>query len=216
MDNSANGSRNNYQVRVRNSPHNKVYLLQTFPSLGVAGESGNQTFILPKDALEDIPNDPRSWETSLEVRVAARAGSSILYETTIRYDLRHPSADLSQFDFSNPVGPTNPPGNYPANFTDARPTGAAGFYRYEIYRQVTGSPGTYYVGGLTHGIYGAAIPEKDHPSVNSSVSLPVVSGEQVFWIQPQASFKNSAGTSLGQYDIAPKSPDLMVETTEAP
>lgn len=211
-----NPARTNHQVRVRNSAHNETYHLQVTPSVGVAPESQSQNFALPRDPLEDIPNDPRSWETSLEIRVLARAGNTILYQTSMLYNLRHQSADLTQFDFVNPVAPTDPSGNYPSSFTDSRPTGTTGYYRYEIFRQQTGLPGTLAVGSRTHGITGAFQPEKDHAPVVRGIDLPVVVGEQVFWIQTRATFKNSAGTSLGPHDIAPKSPDLNVELYPEP
>jgi len=41
----------------------------------------------------------------------------------------------------------------------------------------------------------------------------VVTGQQLFWVRPRVTYKNTAGTALGRYDISHKSPNIYAETT---
>lgn len=203
-------ARNSHRIRLFDGTGTPPEIFeQVIPSLGVSPESASRAFDLPTDPLEVPANDPRSYETGLVLRVAARVNGVAVYSSEILYDLRHQSADVTDFSFVNPVVRTDPPGDYPAVFTDSRPTGPLGNYHYDVFRRnFHPSQNTTKVDDRTHGIAGAWQPPKDHDPVNIFLNLPVVAGDQLFWVRPRATYKNSNGANIGRFDVAPKSPNL--------
>jgi hypothetical protein len=89
--------------------------------------------------------------------------------------------------------------------TDNRATARIGAYRYDIIRAIDFGPTTQ-VGQLDHGFTGPASTSKVWGLVQRSMGVSVVSGDQSFAIRIRREFRNSVGTSLGRYDIAPPSP----------
>jgi hypothetical protein len=147
-----------------------------------------------------------SWEIDVQYKVQAfsaqNATGTTLFGSSYSY-ASHPSADVS----GAPVF-TNPPvlaGIENLQLTDNRATARIGAYRYDIIQAIAFGPTTQ-VGQLDHGIPGAFPTSAVHGVVMRSRGVPVVSGDQSYSIRIRREFRNSVGTSLGRYDIAPQSP----------
>lgn len=165
-------------------------------------ESNSTTFELPlENALIET-----SWETGIQVIVDARDGGTIL-QTKSLTNVLHPSADLIALTFNSEV---TSPGEHAATFTDDRPTGASSHYAYDIYRETITPSTRTLVGKQTHGVPGAFQVTANHAQVVRSIQLPVIAGDQIFWITPCVTYKNTAGTTLGRHDISHKTPNLPI------
>jgi len=199
---------NNHRIRVRDEAGNLLH--SAVVPYGGGTASGVTDFNLP---LADA--NPHSWETGIQVIVNPRNGSSQLGQLSISY-VGHASTDMVDFIFNTGVVPATPPGVYASTLTDDRPTGALSHYQYDVTRRVFSPQSSTQVAQATHGILGPFSIKVDHATTPIVMPLPVVVGQQMYWVRSRASFKNSAGINLGRFDIAPKSPNLYAEIIPAP
>lgn len=198
----------NHRIRVRDESGNLIHSA-IIPYFGGTA-NGATTFDLP---LADA--NPRSWETGIQVIINARNGTTQLSDLSFSY-VGHASTDMTDFVFDTEVVPASPQGVYSSTLTDARPTGAISHYKYDVTRRVFSPQSSTQVAQATHGILGPFSIKADHASTPIVMPLPVVVGQQMYWVRSRETFKNSAGINLGRFDIAPKSPNLYAEIIPAP
>jgi hypothetical protein len=151
-----------------------------------------------------------SWEIDVQYKVQAfdglNATGAAVFASAYSY-ASHPSADVA--DAPTFTKPPVDAGTETLQFTDQRPTARIGAYRYDVLRQIAFGPETQ-VGQAVHGIQGPFSTSAVHPPVTRSVGVSVVSGDLSFYVRSRREFRNSAGTSLGRYDIALPSPTVGV------
>lgn len=198
----------NHRIRVRDESGNLIHQVSVPYPGGPA--NGVTNFNLPLATVH-----PRSWETGIQVIIEPRNGGSALGLFSFSY-VGHASTEMTDLQFDSPVVPASPPGVYPATLTDSRPTGAVSHYKYDVTRRVFNPQSSTLVAQSTHGILGPFSIKKDHPATPIVLSLPVVAGQQMYWVRSRETFKNSKGVNLGRYDIARKSPNLYADTDATP
>ncbi|MBI1784214.1 hypothetical protein HYR69_03640 [Candidatus Sumerlaeota bacterium] len=199
-----------YRIELKRVNQGFNFFTQIFNLPGGPGavESGNVTLYLPRENILI----PQSFEIDLVYRVRAYAGlnaSGLLLYNSVYSAAAHPSADLQMPVLPDVNLPFFPPvvgvNNMITN--DARPTAQESDYQYAIIRKLGSGPQSL-VQNITHGIPGPFTIWAEHPPVSEPTTTSAVAGNQLFFLRPQRVYKNSAGTVLGNFDVAHKSPNV--------
>ncbi|MBI1784161.1 hypothetical protein HYR69_03375 [Candidatus Sumerlaeota bacterium] len=205
-----------YLLEVRRVDNSTIWVLAGIFTLPGGPGPGDVVrhikFTLP---LVDV-GTPTSFEIDMQYRLNAYTGpdgtGTLVYRTPFSY-AAHPSTDLQTPVFSAPPVAV---GIEPLQFTDNRPTAQRYAYNYEIQEKIVNGPQTL-VGNDTHGIDGSFQTKSVHPPVTRTRNVPVLDvPSQIYFVRSRKNYFNNGALLIGRFDIAHKSPNLLLDLPPGP